>query len=140
MIKHIWSVLCRRSVIDKDTNTISLYDCLEEIYLFPKDKIKDNTKQLIPINFEIVSFWVKEKNINKSINFEIKIEIFSPENKKLGFFYQKVIIPEKKERMRTRIHVKVLPFTSNGKYTIRIILKKNKKEPRTGDRRGRMGD
>ncbi len=131
MIKHAWSVLCRKSVINRDTNSISLHDCLEQIKIdifSPKGETKKSGKILAPLNFEIVSFWAKEKDFDKSVSFEIKIELHDPENKKLGTFSQEFIIPEDKKRLRTRINLKGLSLTSNGRYFIKIISKKNKKE------------
>jgi len=31
MLEHIWSVLCSRSVIDSETNNVSIQDVIEQI-------------------------------------------------------------------------------------------------------------
>ena len=33
MIEHIWSVLCSRSVIDSETNNVSIQDVIEHIII-----------------------------------------------------------------------------------------------------------
>ena len=56
MIAHAWSVLAERSLIDRDTNNISL-DVLERIAL--SDPLPAEQVLLIPFRFEIVSFWYR---------------------------------------------------------------------------------
>lgn len=67
MTKHQWSVLCRRSIIDKDDNSISLIDELEEITVmgqFSKEAInrelaEKNMKSASPFGFQLVSLWIR---------------------------------------------------------------------------------
>jgi len=41
-IKQIWSILCESSVIDQETNNITLNNIIEEIQISSKDKIVSN--------------------------------------------------------------------------------------------------
>jgi len=55
MIDHIWSVLCSRSVIDRDTNNVSLQNVLEQIIIHAEPR----SGLVIPVEYEIVSFWAR---------------------------------------------------------------------------------
>jgi len=56
MIEHVWSVICNGSSIDQETNTISLYNVLEQIGVF--SDTPDSTS--LPIHLEIFSLWVRK--------------------------------------------------------------------------------
>jgi len=73
-IKHIWSVLCRESLINKDDNVISLNGVLEQLTvgLKPDRDGKLPEKVNIPINYEIVSFWIKEVDYTEEAKADIE--------------------------------------------------------------------
>ncbi len=58
MIRHAWSVLCEKSLIDRDTNNLSL-DVLEQLNVrIPKLPLE--TKGIfIPRDMQIVSLWYR---------------------------------------------------------------------------------
>lgn len=63
-IKHIWSVLCKESVINQDDNNVSIHGVLEELSVFlapARETGKLPEKFGIPMNYEIVSMWQKDK-------------------------------------------------------------------------------
>ena len=67
-MKHIWSILCRNAIVDKDTNNVSLLNVIERIIFEPKQKLAENKKLPIPVVEELtlVSLWFskeKEKNV-----------------------------------------------------------------------------
>jgi len=128
-MKHLWSILCSKSIIDANTNSISIMDCLEELRInVPEDK--KNDKLLLPIEYEIVSFWLNENN-NKDNNFFLKIDLYDPNEKKLGEFVNLFTFPKDKKRLRTRIITKGLPFTKEGIYTFVVMLKEKRNKPYT---------
>ena len=62
MLKHIWTVLCRRSVIDQETNNLSIHDVFEQIEVDVKvnpDKQGDVKEFNVPIEYEVINFWMK---------------------------------------------------------------------------------
>jgi len=121
-MKHIWSVLCQKSSIDKESNLISLFDCVEEINLvIDQAKAPKNDKIIIPIEFQLVSFWVFE-DINKIKDnvLEIKIELLDPDKKLLGQFENKFKIKKGISRFRSRITIKGLRITKKGRYTYKV--------------------
>ena len=57
MIEHIWTVICSRSIIDSETNNISLLETLEQLTI--ESPIESNEAATISVGFEIVSYWVR---------------------------------------------------------------------------------
>jgi hypothetical protein len=55
MIRHIWSLLCRSSVIDKDSNALSIFDTFEELTILqPVDE-----PGIVPFSFQLVTLWAR---------------------------------------------------------------------------------
>ena len=53
MIHHVWTVLCSRALIDRDSNNISIHNVLEQLNIAapPQPDLALN------IHFEILSLW-----------------------------------------------------------------------------------
>jgi hypothetical protein len=130
MINHIWSLLCRRSVIDNETNNLSIFDILERLTVEIKikrgsgDKV---TKINIPIEYEIISFWVKAPE-TKEFKGGIKLEIISPDGKIEKTFEKPLEIPKDKKRLRSRIRIKGFVAHKEGNYIFRINYKEGAKD------------
>jgi hypothetical protein len=126
-IKHIWSVLCRESIINQDDNTISLIGVLEELNstITPMDsKLTRPEKLTIPFSFEIVNYWTKESN--EEIKMQIKTEVIDPDGKELSNIVNESIFPESVKQLRTRLKAQGLTVSSSGTYHFRISLKTSK--------------
>lgn len=128
-MKHIWSILCKKSIIDSDTNNISIFDILEEgtIAFQLKEGLKKTGEPIaIPLEFELVSLWVSdEKKSEKEI--KILIEVYDPNKKKIGSFKRNIPMPENKQRMRTIIKFMSFKFTRAGNYSFQVRSEHDKK-------------
>ncbi len=123
-MKHIWSVLCTRTVIDINTNSLSMQNCFDEINInIIKDEMRENKKMLVPVQFEIIHLLFDEK-IDEIREPEIKIELYDPKGENVGNFSQKVMFPKQKRRLRIRTIMNNLPITTEGVYNFIIKLKK----------------
>jgi len=125
-MKHIWSVLCNKSIIDTDSNLISLIDCIEEIN-FSQDISKNNEikdKLILPISLQIVNFWLIEKNDSNKLN--IKIEIIGPENTKIQEITGDFEIQNNYKRYRTRININGIHILGGGRYYLNVYFRTNK--------------
>jgi len=124
MLKHIWSVLCRRSVIDSDTNNISIYDIFEQLAVDVSVSTNHPVpKQInIPIEYEVVSMWLKEDK-EKEAKANIEIEIENPEGKKEKSFQQAIEIPVGMRRLRSRVKISGFVITMAGDYIFRVKIK-----------------
>ena len=58
MARHIWTVLCESSVVDKDTNIVSLFNALERITLIDLPEEEDWPIN-VPVNFHLVTLWLR---------------------------------------------------------------------------------
>lgn len=97
MIKHAWSVLCNKTIIDRDSNNISL-DVIERIIL--KDRSTPNSAPpadaqskkdlpenvpgiIVPISLTLVSLWYRE-NISEPGRGQGRLKILSPSGKEIA--------------------------------------------------------
>lgn len=129
-MKNIWSVICKNSIIDQDTNSLSLLESLDEIIISYKDPIDVNILKVAQIPFHIVSFWFDE-NIKKDRAFTLLIEIIDPSGKKLKDFKQDCVLPANRKRLRVVTKINGFGFTSEGIYKISVKYKENKGQYKT---------
>lgn len=126
-IKHIWSVLCKESVINQDDNNISIHGVLEELSISLAPAIKREKlpeKFGIPISYEIVSLWQKSKEVGAVVvNAEIEYILIDSEKKELLKTIQKIEFPTTSKRFRSRVKINGMPVSMEGDYTFRIKMK-----------------
>lgn len=126
MIKHIWSVLCRRSIVDSGSNNLTISDVLEELTVdlkLEKEQVGSTQTITIPLEFETVSFWIKEGDKSQNFKGESTVEVISPEGKALQSFKQLVNLPSDMKRLRTILRCMGLTLDNSGNYIIRVSLK-----------------
>ena len=125
-IKHIWSVLCKESIINQDDNLISIHGTLEELNVsltsMDASSNKLPEKLSVPFNYEIVSFWVKE-NKKELAKAQIEYSLVSPEGKELFNKIQDMGIPVNIKRFRSRMKITGFPVTREGDYNFRVKIK-----------------
>jgi|SRR3989344_7002205 len=129
-IRHIWSVLCKKSSINQDDNLISMDDVLEEINVtFTKnnDVAKYPYKLNVPMNYEIVSFWFKGKK-EELAKAQIEYSLISPDGNELFNKIQDIEIPINIRRFRSRMKISGLPVTMSGDYIFRVKLKEDREK------------
>ena len=127
-IKHIWSVLCKESVINQDDNNISIHGVLEELSIFlspAKETGKLPEKFGIPMNYEIVSMWQKSKDV-ESAKAEIEYTLLDPEKNGLLKNTQMMEIPKTSRRFRSRMKIIGLPLTKTGDYIFQVKVKEER--------------
>ncbi len=126
-MKHIWSVICEKSAIDFETNLLSMFNCIEEINtIIDKTKLVENEKLFIPVNFQIISFWLIE-NFNQDNSIEVKGELIDPQGKTLNEFRNTLRAKKGVKHLRNRTNIQGLPVTETGRYYFRISQKKDNK-------------
>lgn len=124
-IKHIWSVLCKESIVNQDDNLISIHGVLEELKIDiqpSSDKDILPEKIAIPMNYEIVSLWVKEEKdvIAKA---ELEFVLFSPKGEELSKATQAMEIPVDVKRIRSRMKISGFPVMDSGDYYFEVKIK-----------------
>jgi len=134
MITHIWSVLCQRSLIDLETNNISIIDVFEELLVNVSQTLK--TKELpvselsvmnVSIPYEIVSLWLRDRSdVNEKIN--IKIVLIDPKKKEIQTIDQPMELKAGSIRYRTRVKINGIAITIPGHYTVQVKIKEENKD------------
>src|SRR5258706_4405510 len=134
MIKHIWSVLCLKALIDSDTNNLTIVDVLEELSInvssAPVANAGVNTGMNridIPITYEVVSLWIRDSAKTKE-TVTLKVEVIDPSGKELNMFEQPAEMKEGLLRYRTRLKISGMEVTTPGRYTFHVKIKEEGKE------------
>ena len=129
-IKHVWSVLCRESVISQDDNNISIHGVFEQlaVSVAPQQGHKEVPEKIsIPISYEIVSMWVKDHQ-KERYDGEIEYIFLDPKGKELLKTSQKIEIATNVKRHRTRMKISGMPLTISGDYILKVSLRENGKK------------
>lgn len=131
-IKHIWSVLCQSSVTDVASNTMSLFNTIEQFTIDitpPKDpielkKFEENSKKSLSVQtqFEIVTLW-QRMVLGKGIDGDVEMELIDPKGVSLMKMTYSLHFPEDKKRMRHRMVVAGINVTVSGEYVFKIRLR-----------------
>jgi len=124
-MRHIWSVACLRSIVDKETNSISLIDSLEEITVqVPADQEGQSFRFPGPI--EIVSYFERSDQQAPEEGFGI-IEYLNPNNDVLRSLNFNISL---NDFIRTRHRAKVAGFDipGEGRYSFRVGIRSNEAE------------
>jgi len=117
MIEHIWSVLCLKSIVDSDTNLISLFEIIEEL------TIQSYTETgITPVEFEITTCWFRE-NAGKEKEYEYKISLITPLGKDKGGPDIQLQLKKGIQRIRSRTRFQAFPVEELGIYWFKVSLK-----------------
>lgn len=121
-MKHIWSIVCKSSSIDFESNLLSIFDCVEEIGMsIDKESISGNKKLLIPVEFDIISLWSVE-DVSNGERENIRWEVVSPSGQVLSELRREIKSSKNSKRLRNRIAVSGLPVTESGRYYMRLSI------------------
>ena len=116
-LQHRWSILCRESSIDSQTNNISLFNILEQVGI-DAEVFAEKKGGAIPMNLELVTLWEKQVE-EEGVDAEVEVELQEPDGKPLGKFPYTISVP--KRRHRHLVKLNGLPVTEkSGRYTFKI--------------------
>jgi hypothetical protein len=132
-IKHAWSVLTQASVIDQQTNNISMQNIVEQLQVNVSEKSSAAFKlehpevgNVLPINFpmQVISLW---RSINPNVipGGDVEIGVFDT----IGDLVQKIEFKLQfeagKGRMRTIISIPTVNITDTGLYLFKVKIKED---------------
>ncbi len=122
-MQHIWSILCQKSSIDFETNLVSLFECIEEVNLvFNGTKEANSEKIVVPVNWQLVNYWVVEEGNEKEL--EIRIDFINPQGDVFNTFENKIDLQENIKRFRSRTNINGFEVTKSGRYKVIVNQKK----------------
>lgn len=130
-IKHAWSVLCRRTVIDSESNNVSIFDSFEQLQIKLNDEIKgaiaEKKNFVIPIDLEVATLWFTDEKGKKQVA-QTLLEMVDPKGKVLLKKEIEIVIPTDMYRLRFFSKLKMLPISSSGIYFFNVSLKNSSEE------------
>lgn len=110
-MEHIWSVLCRSQITDKDRNTLSLIETVEQINFFSEENNIDG----IPAQFVLVSMWWRSNREQPEVGYQ-RMCITSPTGEIMVATSNLKIDLETSGRARIIINVDGFPYAGDGIY------------------------
>jgi len=117
-ISHLFTVACKGSSIDFESQLISIHEMIDEFTVDVKID-KDIEKINLPIQFQIVSIWEKEIS-DKDTTIDTLLEFIDPDGIKLGEFKYQFIFPANKKRFRNRLNINGVALTKSGTYIYKL--------------------
>jgi hypothetical protein len=127
-IKNLWSIICRSSSIDLDTNIMSLLDVIEEITItssLDSGTVKDG--QMLQLPLEFVTMWQREGGLEKELSANINLVSIGPNGKKTESGPLKLAFEKGKPRVRLRIKSPGVVFNGFGSYKFKVMLEEKEK-------------
>ena len=117
MIDHVWTVLCTRSSIDRETNNMSLFEAIEQL------TIHDWTGQpgFAPGPFELVSLWARAET-DRPCRGEARFLLRTPGGRTAISQTHEVDLRQYR-RLRTRRRIPAIPVDGAGLYTFLVELR-----------------
>lgn len=122
MIKHLFSTICNRTSIDRETNSLSIFNIIEEITIISEP---DKTVR-IPLYFEVVSQWTRSDENIPCIG-TAKVFMRDPAGTSNKLAEIKIDL-DKNIYARTIIRISGVELRGPGMYTFQIDLKTEKDE------------
>jgi hypothetical protein len=123
-IKYLRAILCVKSIVEAGSNNISLIELIEEITIGLKEPLTKNKPLGLPLGFELVSFWTKDKDANDS-QIDLKLEAIDPKGKVLNSHNGIFTFPKDKQSMRFIFKIAGFNVTESGVYIFRLSYKEH---------------
>ncbi len=110
MIRHVWSVLCEQSILDRDSNLMSLVNILEEVTI----QGEPDPKKKIPIPLLLTTLWVRvDRDLPVKVNSRYCLK--SPSGETIQTIERQIDLTEyRRLRFRAQFFNIVLP--ESGTY------------------------
>jgi hypothetical protein len=114
MIRHVWTVFCSSSAIDKDTNQVSLFDIIEKINVELVGAPPPGEKVVVPSRFQVVTLWSRAQP-NEPEAGSGRLRLMAPGGQELLKSENDIDLTEYGLR-RVRVNLAGMPFVGNGQY------------------------
>ncbi len=119
MIEHVWSVLCLRSVIDKESNNITLYEVVEQIR--GGGALKDGVAL---IQLELVTLWSRSDSTQPTQG-RARVQLIAPDGKEHPEVQVYNVDLTSSPRVRQRLRMGGIPIRGTGNYIYQVEVEKD---------------
>ncbi len=116
MVKHVWTVICSRAVIDRESNNVSLENVLERIRI----NAEPEPDGFIGIPFTVISLWIRE-NDELPTKSKTRLEMVSPSGETRVVNEVDVDLTEY-IRFRSITRFSGIPADRSGRYSFRVAV------------------
>lgn len=130
-VKLEWAVLCSQSLVDNQSNNISLFNLIERVQF--QGQMKDSSKlfnveegEMIPVYMELTSRLRKLVRPSEVIALTYAVDFIDPHGKKLSTFTNEVSLDKSIQNLRVRTGITGLKVTQSGLYNFVVKLKEKK--------------
>jgi hypothetical protein len=110
MIQHVWSVVCQSASFDAQTNSVSLFNTLENLLVFGAP----SKERPFILSCEIVSLWARE-NADLPCSGQMQVSLKLSDNEKPHTVSLEIDL-SKTPFHRTRITIGAIPMTTTGRF------------------------
>ena len=118
MIRHLWSVLCTSSAIDRDTNKLSLFEVAEQMTLLEPF----SEPGLLPVNLHLVTLWSRE-NIELPEKATVRVRLITPAGDYAGNANEYQVDLTTFHRLRQRLVFRMFPLQAIGVHEFQIEVR-----------------
>jgi len=116
MIDHVWTVFCSRSVVDRETNNVSLHDVIEQFTIGDEP----SPDGIIPGRADLMTLWARADLTVPAMG-RGRFDYLSPSGRVLSSQEYEIDLSEyRRYRAVTRFHAISVPEA--GRYAFRIAL------------------
>lgn len=121
MIRHAWTVVCEKSIIDIESNNISL-DVVEQVSI-KRPLAAENAKGIIyPIRMEVVTLWYRQQT-DEGIKGNGQLTIMAPNNEHVATTNIEIdLIKNHRNRTRVRLDGFPIPKGTSGFFYFVVAL------------------
>jgi hypothetical protein len=123
MIEHLWSVLCVRAIVDRDLNSLSLIDVIEQLSVNAPIP-KPGEPGFVNMGLTVASLW-RRTDLNKQALGECSVVLRFPDGTEQPLPVNLVIDLKRYERMRTLGRLNGVPVGEPGTYRFLVRFKPN---------------
>ncbi|MDD5068318.1 MAG: hypothetical protein PHS53_01340 [Candidatus Pacebacteria bacterium] len=130
-VTHVWSILCRSSNIDPQTNNISLSNVIERVTLKRDPKLVQYDGGLsseikpdvvIGIPLEIVSLW--RRNVSGAeLKADVAVDLYGPNGEVINTFPYNFEMKNEHRRIRTRLLFGEIHTKGGGDHFLVVKVK-----------------
>ncbi len=122
MIRHVWSILCSKSSVDRQTNSISLFEVIEGIQFVTAGPV--NFPADVPFEAQVVSLWLRSDPAVPEHG-QMRSKLIGPSNQNLGESISEIDL-RSNSRVRTVGQFNGLRIDGAGIYEWEISSRDNK--------------
>jgi len=124
-----WGVVCKNSSIDQATNTLSVFNILEDIQIANKagvTEIKKDQKMFVSFPSQLITLWERERDgVEKPLVVSMRTELIDPAKQVLQTNISDIKFDSGKHRLRIIADMSGFPITIGGTYSFRVSLKED---------------